>query len=126
MSQLVEANVCENRESHEEDKRRIKQNQACLANVGVIEKHKTGSGDAGGQGVSGLPHNEEDNRNGKRAKGGGHSTVCDIRNVVGDVGIADVLEEELALVTDEPASEGEQKLAERGVDIEEVGSLQVV
>jgi hypothetical protein len=94
--------------------------------VGVIEEHKTCGSDAGRQRVSGLPHDEKDNGHRERAERGRHGTVRDIRNVVGNVGVANVLEEEFALVTDEPASEGEKKLSERRVDIEEVGSLQVV
>jgi hypothetical protein len=46
--------------------------------------------------------------------------------VVGDVGIADVFEEEAAIIANEPAREGEQQLSKRGVNVEEVGSLQVV
>jgi hypothetical protein len=73
-----------------------------------------------------LPHDEEDGGNGKRAERGGHRTVCDVGNVVGNVGVADVLEEEFAFVANNPSCKGEQKLSKRRVDIEEVCSLQVV
>jgi hypothetical protein len=123
---LVKANVGEHRERHEEDERSVEKDQARLANVGVVEEHETGRSDAGWQRVARLPHDHEDDRNGKGAERGGHGAVCDIWDLVRDVGIANVLEEEVALVSDDPASEGKEELSERRMDIEEVGSLQVV
>ena len=126
MSQLVETDVCEDRCGHEEDKRCIKQDQTSLANVGVVKKHEARGCHASGEGVTRLPHDEEDGGNGKRAERGGHRTVCDVGNVVGDVGVADVLEKELAFVANNPSCKGEQQLSKRRVDIEEVCTLQVV
>jgi hypothetical protein len=77
------------------------------------------------QAGSAYPDHEH-NRHGERAQRGGHGAVCDIGDLVGDVRVADVLEEEVALVTDEPASEGEEELAKGRVNVEEVGALQVV
>lgn len=126
MSQLVEPNVGQDGESHEEDKRGIEEDQTSLANVCVVQEHQTSSSDAGWQGVTRLPHDHEDNWNCKSAESSGHGTVCDIGNFIGDVRVANVLEQEVALVTDKPTSEGEEKLSERRVDIEEVCALQIV
>lgn len=46
--------------------------------------------------------------------------------MVGDVRVADVLEEERSIVAGEPACEGEEELAEGRMDVEEVGTLEVV
>lgn len=126
VSLLIELDVGEHRERHEEDERSVEKNQTGLADVGVVQEHETGSGDASWQRVSRLPHDHEDDWDGKSTERGGHSTVCDIGDLVGDVRVANVLEQEVALVSDEPAGECEEKFAERRVDIEEVGSLEVV
>lgn len=126
VSLLVEADVAEHRERHEEDERGIEEDQASLTNVGVIEEHEAGCGDAGRERVARLPHDQEDDWDGEGTKRGGHSTVCDIWDLVGNVRIADVLEEKLALVSNKPSSKCEEELSKRRVDVEEVGSLQVV
>lgn len=56
MSELVEANVGKNREGHEENERSIEENQARLANMCVVEQHKTSCCDTGRQGVTRFPH----------------------------------------------------------------------
>jgi hypothetical protein len=94
--------------------------------VGVVEKHETGSGNASWQRIARLPHDEKNDRDGERAQRRGHGAVCDIWDLVGNVRIANVLEEKVALVSNQPSGEGEEKLSERRVDIEEVGALQVV
>ena len=94
--------------------------------MSVIKKHEASSSDASRQRISRLPHDKEDNGYSERTERRRHSTVCDIGNIVGNVGVADVLEKKFALVSDKPASEGEQELSEGRMDIEEVGSLQVV
>lgn len=85
MAELVEANVREHGQCHEEDERSVEEDQTGLANVGVVEKHEPSCSDASWQRVSRLPHDHEDNGHGEGAERGGHSSVCDIGNLVGDV-----------------------------------------
>lgn len=126
MAKLVEANVGEHGKGHEEDQGRIEEDQASLADVGVIEEHETGCSNAGWQRVSRLPHDHEDGRDGKSTHGRGHGAVCDVRDLVRDVRVTNVFEEEAAIVSDKPAGEGKEELSEGRVHIEEVGSLEVV
>lgn len=126
MTKLVEANVSEHRECHEEDQGCIEKDQAGLANMGVVKEHEPGCCHAGRQRISRLPHDQEDGRDGEGAHSSGHGTVGDVRDLVCDVRVADVLEQEAAIVADEPSGEGKKKLSEGRVDVEEVGSLEVV
>jgi len=90
------------------------------------KEEKGCSSDRGRQAVAAFLHDEEHHGHGQRPQHRRHSTKCDIRNPVGDVGISDVVELEVTIVTNEPAHEGEQELAERRVDIEEVRSFQIL
>ena len=94
--------------------------------MSVVEEQETSGGHTGGQRVSRLPHDQKDGRDGEGAHCSGHGAVRDVRDLVGDVRVANVLEQERAIVTDEPTSEREEELSERRVDVEEVGPLQVV
>jgi len=82
---LIEANVAEDREGHEEDERSIEEDEAGLADVGIVEQQEAGGSDAGGQRVARVPHNHEDNGNGEGAEGGGHGAVGDIGDFVGNI-----------------------------------------
>lgn len=46
--------------------------------------------------------------------------------MVGNIRVADVLEEEGAVVANEPAGECEEEFAKGGMNIEEVGPLEVI
>ena len=126
MAKLVEADVAPDGEGHEENEGGIEEDESGLANVGVVEEHKTGSQNTGRQRVARLPHDHEDGRDGQGPHRGGHCAVCNVGDLVCDVRVANVLKQELAIVADQPACESEQELAERRMHIEEVGSLEVV
>lgn len=72
MAKLVEANVAEDRESHEQNKGCIEQDQSRLANVRIVEENEACSENTCWQRVSGFPHDPEDSRHGKRTHHGGH------------------------------------------------------
>ena len=97
-----------------------------MGNVSVVEEDKTGSGHACWQRVTRVPHDQEDDRYSQRTQSRRQSPVRDVRDFVGNVGISNVFEQKFSLVAYKVAHEGEQKLAKRWVDIEEVGSLEVV
>lgn len=100
MTELVEADVTPDRESHEQDESGIEEDESGLANVGVVEEDETGSQNTGGQRVARLPHDHEDDRDGQGAHRGRHCAVCHVGHLVCDVRVANVLEQELAIVTD--------------------------
>lgn len=126
MAELVEADVAEHRKSHEEDQRGVEQDQSGLANVCIVEQDEPGSQNTGRQGVAGLPHDHKNGRYGQGAHGGRHCAVCNVGHLVGDVAVANVFKQKVAIVSHQPAGEREQELAERRVHVEEVGSLEVV
>lgn len=92
----------------------------------VIKENQTSGSESCGQRVARFPHDPEDGWYGESAHGGGHCSVCDIGDLVGDVRVSDVLKKELAPVSDQPSSEGEKELAKGRMDIEEVGTLEIV
>ena len=92
----------------------------------VVEKDHRSRNDTGRKAVARLPHDPEDNADCKRSHHCGHRSVCNIGDLVGDVRVADVFEEEGAIVSNKPACEREEELAKGRVDIEEVGALKVV
>ena len=92
----------------------------------VVKEDHGSRNDTGGKAVARFPHNPEDNADRKRSHHCGHRSVCDVRDLVCDVRVADVFEEEGAIVSNEPACECEEELAKGRVNIEEVGALKVV
>lgn len=126
VSQLVESNVAQNAQSHEEHQCRIQQDETSLSNVRVVEKNDGSCNNACREAVARLPHDQEDNTDRQGTHHSRHRPVCDVWNSVGDVGIANVLEEEGSIVANEPAGECEEELAKGRVHVEEVGSLEVV
>jgi hypothetical protein len=94
--------------------------------VGIVEENETGSQNTGRQRVARLPHDHEDDRDGQGAHRGRHCAVCNVGHLVCDVRVANVLKQKLAIVADQPACESEQELAEGGVHVKEVGSLEIV
>lgn len=126
MTKLVESNVAQHGECHEEDEGSIEQDESGLSNVCIIEKDKTSSQYAGRERVAGFPHDPVDGRDGQRAHCSGHCAVRDIWHLVGNVGVANVFKEKVSIIAYEPASKGEKELAKGRMDVEEVGSLEVV
>jgi hypothetical protein len=126
MSKLVPLDVEEKTAGHGKDEGRIQEDKSGLSNVGIVEEQETGGKDTGGEAVTRLPHDEVCNGDGQGTEGSGQSSESHVRDLVRNVGVSNVIEVEVAIVTDEPANKSEKKLAERRVDIEEVGSLEVV
>lgn len=126
MSKLVEFNVAEHTEGHEEDQRGVEKDESSLTDMRIVKQDEAGCQNAGRQRVARLPHDQEDDRNDQRAQERGQSSEGYIRDIVLDIGIADVVEQKVAIVTNEPADECEQKFGEGRVDVEEVGAVDVV
>lgn len=90
------------------------------------EENETGSEKGGRNRVATLPHGKIDDRDSEGTEEGRHCAESDVRDLVVDVGITNVVELEVAIEADEPAHEGEKEFSERWMDIEEVGSLEVL
>lgn len=126
VTQLVESDVAPHGQSHEEDKRGVEQDQSGLANVCIVEKNKSCCENAGREGVTRLPHDAEGCCNSESAHHGGHGAVCHVWHPVCDVRVSNVVKQELAIVSDQPAGECEEELAKRRVNVEKVSPLEVV
>ena len=122
----MELDVAEQAARHGKHKGGVEEDQARLANVGVVEEDKTGGNQASRKAVARLPHDHVDNGDGKGAENGGQRAESNIRDLVADVGIANVLEMEVAIIANQPAHKGKEQLAEWRVNIEEVCSLEIV
>lgn len=99
VSELVELDVEQKTASHGENKGRIQQNQSSLSNVGIVEEDKTSSNQAGWETITRFPHDQVGDGHGEGAKNGGQSSESDIGNLVGDVRVSDVLEVEVAIIS---------------------------
>jgi hypothetical protein len=126
VTELVEADVAPDGESHEQDESGIEEDKSGLADVGVVEENETGSQNTGRERVARLPHDHEDGRDSQCTHGSGHCAVCNVGHLVCDVRVANVFKQEFAIVADQPACESEQELAKGRVHVEKVGSLEVV
>lgn len=126
MSKLVPLDVEKKTASHGENESSIQEDKSGLSNMGIVKKEKTGGEDTGGKTVARLPHDEVCNGDSQGAEGGRQSSESHVGDLIRDVGVTNVIEVEVAIVTDQPADKGEEELAERRVDIEEVGSLEVI
>lgn len=91
--------------------------------MGIVKQYETGSQHAGRQRISGFPHDEEDHRDGQSPQSGRHCAESDIRNFVIDIGVADVVEQKVAIVANQPPHESEEQFAKWRVHIEEISSL---
>lgn len=94
--------------------------------MGIVEQDKSCCKNTGREGVSRLPHNVENNRYSQSAEESRHGTVGNIWDLVRDIGVADVLEVEAPIITNEPAHQRKQKLSEGRMDIEEVRAFEIV
>lgn len=124
--QLVELDIAEQAARHSKDQGGIEENQASLANVSVVKEDKTGGNQTSWKAITRLPHDQIDNRDGEGTENGGKRAKGDIRDLVADVGIANVLEVEVAIIADQPAHEGKEKLAKGRVHIKKVCSLEII
>lgn len=79
-----------------------------------------------GKAIPTLPHGQEYHRNSEGTHERRHSSEGYIRDLVIDVRVANVVKLEVAIISNEPAHEGEQKFSEWRMDIEKVCSLQVL
>jgi hypothetical protein len=126
MSELVESDVAKHTQCHEENQSGIQQDKTCLSDVRVVKEDEGSRDDTSRKAVAGLPHDQEDHADRQRSHHGGHRSVGDVWNLVGDVRVANVLKEERSIVSNQPASECEQELAKGRVHVEEVSALKVV
>jgi hypothetical protein len=126
VSEFVPLDVKEKTAGHGKNQSSIQKDKSGLANVGVIEKDKASGKDTSWKAVARLPHDEVRNSDSQSTESSGQSSEGHVRDLVRNVGVANVIEVEVTIVTDQPADKSEEKLAERRVDIEEVGSLEVV
>jgi hypothetical protein len=94
--------------------------------VGVVKENQASGENAGRETIARLPHDEVNNRNGQSTENRGQRPEGDIWNLVGDVRIADVLEMEVTVISNQPSHKGEEELAEWGMDVEEVRPLEVI
>lgn len=144
MAELVEADIAEERAGHGKDEGRIEEDETSLADVGVVyplvsnclqappsdgqhtKQNQSGGNQARGKTVPAFPHSQEHHRNRERAHKCRHSSEGYVGHLVVDIRVANVVELEVAIIAHEPAHKGEQKLAERRVDIEKVCPLQIL
>ncbi|KAH3685246.1 hypothetical protein WICPIJ_003790 [Wickerhamomyces pijperi] len=99
-----ELGVAENRQRNRDNQRGIQQDQSRLGDMRVVEKNQRG------------PEQSCDNRR----------AISQIRSLVGDVRVSNVVKLERPVVADEVPDKGNEHLGERRMQIEEVGSLQIV
>lgn len=126
VTQLIETDIAQNAESHRQHQGGVQEDQAVLANVSIVKHHQTSCQHTGWERISRLPHGQENNGNRQGTESGGHCAESKVRHIVVDVRVANVLEEEVTIVSDQPAHKGKQKLSEGRVHIEEVHALKVI
>lgn len=126
MAQLVELDIAEQAAGHGKHEGGIEKNQACLANMGVVEQNQASGKNAGGKTVPRLPHDKVYHRDGQGAKEGREGAEGHVGNLVRNVGVANVLEVKVAIEANQPANKGKEELAERRVHVEEVGLFEIV
>lgn len=106
MSLLVELDVEEQTARHSQDEGGVEKNEPGLTNVGIVEENQASRHNTSREAIAGLPHYQVGDGYRQGAQNGGHSTEGDIGNLVRNVGVADVLEVEVAIVANKPAHEG--------------------
>ena len=126
MTQLVETNVAEDTQGHGEHQGGIHEDQTVFGNMGVVKQNQSGRQHTGRQRITRLPHNLEHHGHRESTERGGHGTQGNIRDLVLNVRITNVLEQEVTIVSDQPAHQGEEEFTERRVNIEEIGALEIV
>lgn len=94
--------------------------------MGVVEENQTSRDNTGRDAVAGLPHDHVSDGDGEGAKKSGHRPEGYIGDLVRDVRVANVIEVEVAVITDQPAHKSKEELAEGRMDIEEICVLEVV
>lgn len=99
MPQLVEFDVGEQAAGHGKDQCGIEEDEAGLADMRIVEKDQASGNDTSRQTVSRLPHNQVCDRHGQGAEDGRERSECDIGDLVGNVRVANVVEVEVAIIT---------------------------
>ena len=126
MAQLIETNVAEDTQGHGEHQGGIHEDQSIFGNMGVVKQNQSGRQHTGRQRITRLPHDLEHHGHRESTESGGHGTESNIRDLVLNVRIANVLEQEVAIVSDQPAHQSKEEFTERRVNIEEIGALEIV
>jgi hypothetical protein len=94
--------------------------------MGIVKQDQGSSQDACWERVTGFPHDQVDDDNGKGTEKGRDGSKCDIRNVIGNIGFSDVVKEEMAIVSNDPTDKGEEQLSKGRMNVEEIGALEIV
>jgi len=141
---FAELDIRIDRQRHEENQNRVKQDQSRLSNVGVIwlplvtriehpgtagrltEKDYNRRKSSDDSRVSTLLHDIVYNRNRKTTKYGWQGTHSPVRDIVGRVAVTNGRKVKVTLKTDKPSRKCEQQLRKWGVDIEVVLATQIV
>ncbi len=91
--------------------------------MGIVEQDESCWYNASWYGIPRLPHDQEDCRDSQSPEKGRQSSESDVRHIIGDVGVSNVIKKKVPVVADEPAHKSEKKLPKRRVNIEEICSL---
>jgi len=126
VSQLVELDVAEEAARHGEDEGCVKENESGLTDVRIVEEDETGGHQTSRKTVTRLPHDQVDHRDSQGAKKRRKRAEGDIGDLVNGVRVANIVEVEVAIVTDEPTDECKKKLAKGRVYVEEVSFFEIV
>jgi hypothetical protein len=141
---FAELDIRIDRQRHEEDQNRVKQDQSRLRNVGIVwlplvsplehprsiweltEKDYDCRESSNDSRVSTLLHDIVHNRNRETTEYSWQGTHSPVWDVIGRIAVTDVREVKIALKTNKPSRKSEQQLREWGMDIEVVLATQIV
>ena len=125
VAQFVELDITQETACHGEDQGGVEKNQACLTNVSVVKEHQAGRDNARWNTIGGFPHDQEDDGYSQSTQQSGQGAESNVGDMVCDVRVTNILEVEVAIISDEPSGKSEKELSQGWVDVQEVGSLQV-
>ena len=123
---LVEANVRVKTEHHEEDERGVEQDEPVLRDMRIVEQDHHGAHRGNAWAVATFPHDGIGKRDLRTAHNSRSCAHLDVRNIVLEVLVPNVVKLELAIESCDPAAEGVEELGKRWVYIEEVFALEIV
>lgn len=126
MAELVESDVAEDTQRHEEDQSCIEEDQTGLANMSIVEEDQRSSDESGRQTVSRLPHDQVSDGDGQSTHQSGHGSIGDVGDMVVNVRIPNILKQKAPIITHQPTRKREQQFSKRRMHIEEIGPLEVV
>lgn len=90
------------------------------------EQNQSRGNQTRGEAIPAFPHGQKHYRNGEGTHECRHSSKGHVWDLVIDIRVANVVKLEVAIISNEPAHEGEQELSEWRMDIEKVCPLQVL